>query len=81
MIINKELFKNVLNWFLIVLILLIIIIPYVLFVVYLNRKEKKLILYPEIKIVDIKSEDAPDIDDMSSAVSLSKRILEKIKKV
>lgn len=77
--INKEYFKNFLNWFLIILIIIIIIVPYILLVVYLNKKDKKIVLYPTIKIIDIKNNNAPDINEMANVVEVSKKILQKIK--
>ena len=77
--INKEYFKNFLNWFLIILIIIIIIVPYILLVVYLNKKDKKIVLYPTIKIIDIKNNNEPDVNEMANVVEVSKKILQKIR--
>lgn len=67
-------------WILVGIAFCIIILPYIVLLIYLNKTNQTLQLYPELKIVSITGPET-DTASLTEAVDLSKKIIDKIYKL
>jgi len=70
--------KKALIWVGAALIFIIIVVPYIIIVVLLNRQGKRIELFPEIKVVDIKNESDIDTNALAGALAAAHAISKKI---
>ena len=60
--------EKVFRYILYILLLCLLAVPLILLIPYLRSKNKKIIFYPELKIVDIKYGSETDTDEKDDAV-------------
>lgn len=74
----KDNVKKALIWVGVALIFIIIVVPYIIIAVLLNRQGKRIELFPEIKVVDIKNESDIDPNALAGALAAAQAISKKI---
>lgn len=74
----KDNVKKALIWIGAAVIFIIIVVPYIVISILLNRQGKRIELYPEIKVVDIKNESDIDSNALAGALAAAQAISKKI---
>ena len=73
--------KTVFTWIIAIVIILLIFIPFVMMFFYLQKQGKTIVLYPKIKIVEVKNpSNKINKETLEDAVKIGEDFLERIKK-